>query len=218
MKITYIVALIIIFSVIFLPAVLLFGIKEFSYNPQPSLDATQRIFGDVLVSQTFISRDNNLSDIGMSIKNPNLRNKENIMLALYENGLEKRRVVVNGRNIGDGDFVKFKFTPLGGSKDKEYVYTLSAPGVFESESLEVFHTGKSSPGFNMTVDNKTIEGSISSVSFYQPENIFSLIGKVYLEWINKLAADGLFFGFYTVMILVLSGYLIGFRIPKFWRG
>lgn len=213
MKNIYTGVFLVLFSIIFLPAALLLAIKEFSFSDQPSLDATQRIFGETIVSQSFVSQDNNLSSLGMSIKNPNLQNREDIILTLFEGGVEKRKVVVSGKNIGDGNFVKFRFTPIDDSKDKKYTFILSAPQTSEDKSLEVFYKGLPSINLNMLINNQPIAGDVSFVSFYHPQNIFSLVGIVYKGWFNKLIADKLFFVTFLAVILILLGFLKGIKFP-----
>lgn len=119
----------IIFLIIFftLPGMLGFLIKDIPAFSQNSLDGTEKIYSGRKVSQEFRSDKNNLSIIGVSIKNPNLRDKNNLDMQIYSNGSLVKTVTINGANIGDGAFIKFKFDPIIDSKDKSYLITFLSP-------------------------------------------------------------------------------------------
>src|SRR3989344_7026524 len=93
--------------VVLLPLGLTFGIKYVPSGTQPPLGNTQKIYKDVVLAQSFVSLESNLSGIGVSIKNPNFANKKNLNISLLDNENKLvRSIVLNGKNIGDGDFVK----------------------------------------------------------------------------------------------------------------
>lgn len=185
-------ALAIIFCSLALPGIFSPAIRLIPNDFQPSLDLSQKVYRDASISQTFIGESNGLSGIGVSIKNPNLINKKDISLSLYQNENLLRRITLNGRSIGDGNFVKFIFDPIEDSKGKMYHAVFAAPDTEASEALEIFLT-----------KNPTGE-SLSDVIFYRPDNPIFLAFNIYGNWFKKLMADLPFLVFYVTVLLGLG--------------
>lgn len=217
MRIIYLTIVSVIFMTIFLPALLSLGIKNISHEFQPSLDRTQKIYGSITISQSFIAKDDHLSRIGMSIKNPNYAYKKDLLFILVDaEGKKLRDVTLNGKNIPDGEFIKFKFTPVEISKNQRLTYILSAPQARQQDALEVFLTNQKTTGVDLAyVDDEEVN-SISFVSFYKSTNPFSLIFKIYSEWFNRLVSDRYFFVIYLLSILSITVYLTAKFLPGYW--
>lgn len=211
----------IIFLSLFLPGMLTFGISNIPQNDQPSLDRTQKLYGDLMVSQVFMSTANNLSGIGLSIKNPNLLNKKDVILSIYaEDGILLRTVSLNGARIADGKFVKFRFAPIKISENRQFLFTLTAPSTSreeadENRALEVFLANQQpSNVFNLTIGDKIISGSsVSYVAFYKPPYPTYVLENIYSKWIRNFVADLPFFIIYMVLIFTLAGLLL-YRFSK----
>lgn len=191
MRLVQFTTVLILFLVILLPAILSFGVRYIPNDFQPSLDIPERVYNTTVVSNSLVGTYDNLAGVGVSIKNPNLANKKDINFSLYENGKLTRTLTLNGKSIGDGNFVKFLFLPIPDSKDKQYTFIFSAPGVNENEALQVFLTK---------------ERTVSFVSFYKPQNLISVMLSIYGNWFNKLVSELPFFATYLLLILGL-GYL-----------
>lgn len=197
--------------ILFLPALAGLGVRLVPNKFQPSLDWTQKIYGDVAVSQPLISTSDRLSGVGVSIKNPNLINQEDIIMSLYRGNDLMRVVTINGKSIGDGNFVKFLFEPLPGSKGQIYQVVFSAPSSPIEKALEIFVT-KDPSWEKMIVRNKDSSVGLSMVVFYRPSGPISLLTDIYKEWFKKFASDSSFFIFYgTIFALGLGYLLIGVR-------
>jgi hypothetical protein len=173
--------------VIFLvPAILAMTLKMVPAGDQPGYNSDQKlsIYGKRGISQRFISKEKNLTAIGTSIKNPNLKNKKEIILSLYdENNKLIRTSVLNGQNIQDGDFVKFVFEPVPNSLNKTYLFTIFSPEAGPEETIEVFYI--SSPADSVleyTYDEKTYPGGLPIVTFHKPESKWEVVKKVYASW------------------------------------
>ncbi len=192
--------------VISAPAILSLGIRLVPNSFQPSLDGTQKVYGEVKVSSDISSSSNNLSGIGLSIKNPNLINKKDINLSVFSNGNLLRSVTLNGRSIGDGNFIKFIFDPIDDSKGKVYNMVFSAPGVADGEALEIFLTSNPD-GSGIKVGKDVHTEGLSDVVFYHPSNPLSLATIIYEELIGRLAKDMMFFAFYIIILGGLGAYL-----------
>lgn len=210
----------IIFLSLFLPGVLSFGIRNIPQNEQPSLDRTQKLYGDLVVSQVFISTTNNFSGIGLSIKNPNLLNKKDVILSIYGmDGNLVRTVSLSGTSISDGKFVKFRFTPIEISENRRFLFTLKAPSTSreeadENRALEVFLTNQQpSNVLILTIGDKIIEGSVSYVAFYKPPYPTYVLETIYSKWVRNFIADLPFFIIYMALIFTLAGLLL-YRFSK----
>lgn len=222
MKLIFFTTIFIIFVSLILPTILSFGIRNIPQNNQPPLDKTQKLYGDLLVTQLFLSTNDNFSGLGFSIKNPNLLNKKDVVLSIYtEDGNLERIVSLNGAGIEDGKFVKFKFEPVKISENKKFLFSLSSPETSKAEAdenraLEVFLTNEKPENvFNLTIGDKIIsDASISFVAFYKPPYPTYVLEKIYLNWIKKFAADTPFFIVYTLLILTVGGFLTYLFIQK----
>lgn len=199
-----IVRLAIIFTILFLlsPVLLLSGIKNYPGVNQPSLNTTQKIYGNVTLSQSFLSRENNLSAIGMSIKNPNLNNKEQIKLALSGDDIYLESIK-NGANITDGGFVKFDFPPVRDSADKIYNFAVSSPSSNKEEALEVFLTDNPPPGSKeFKVTGNLFKEAVAFVPYYKTTfiNIANLVGT---DLLKRILSDLVFFSLYIILVFSL---------------
>lgn len=199
-----------IFLVILLPMFLSFGIRFVPDRFQPSLGVTQKVYDDVEVSQRFIASEDNLSTLGMSIKNPNLVNKKEIRLSIYDQDENLvRESVLSGMNIEDGKFVKFKFDPIYDSRNKEYRFVLSALSTQKHEALEVFLTSDNLPGVEKSyIDLEESEYSTSFVPFYKPKNFFEVGLNIYSQWIGKFLKDTAFAFGYLALVVSMTIFII----------
>lgn len=216
MKLITFTTITVIFIALILPAVLSFAVVNIPNNDQPSLDKTQKIYGDLIVFQAFTSKTENLATIGMSIKNPNLANKKDITLSIYdEGGILLRSVTINGKNIADGKFVKFKFEPIVGSQNKNFTFTLMSPTTSKedadkNEALEVFLSDQTIEGASiLRIGDREVSNSIVSfVSFSKPPYPTYVMENIYSKWFNKFSADWQFLIIYTVLVFTLAGFLL----------
>lgn len=206
MKNIYLLIGIIILGVLMLPGILALGIRLVPSGFQPSLDFTQKVYKEVSIVQTFTATSNQLSGIGVSIKNPNLINKENIFLSLYQGDVLLRQVTLNGRSIDDGNFVKFIFSPISDSKGGDYRAVFTAPDPTSGEALEIFLT-KNVIGEPVVVGQEKRLERLSDVIFYRPANLFAVSLDIYGGWLRKFTADLPFAGFYILSFVLGLGYL-----------
>lgn len=172
-----------------IPAFLAASINMTPANDQPGYDSNVRlsIYGERQITQTFISRQKNLMAIATSIKNPNLKNKKDITLNLYDESENLiRSSVLNGFNIGDGDFMKFIFGEIKDSKDVKYSFTLSSPASGPGEILEVFIIEPNEDILEYSYEDEDHFGGIPMVTFHKPESSLETVKLVYSNWISKL--------------------------------
>lgn len=192
MRFTLVFILILIFV---LPSVLSFGIRYLPGGIQPPFAGTIKIDQNYSPSQSFTASLDNLSGIGVSFKNPNLINKKDIKLEIYQDQNLLRSSILNGNQIADGNFVRFHFDQVINSKNQQYIFKLSAASVLNNEALEVFLTPNS---------------EISFISLYKPAYFFTPIIMIYSSWINKFFQDVSFAVFY----LLLCGLVVSLSFRK----
>jgi hypothetical protein len=157
---------------------------------QPGYNSDQRIsiYGTRGLSQKFVSKEKNLVAIGTSIRNPNLKNKKEILFNLYDDkGVLIRISLLNGLNIQDGAFVKFVFEPIADSSNKTYVFTIDSPEAGPEETIETFYINKPTDSIiEFIYDKKTHPGGIPLVTFHKPESKLEVIMKVYSSLFSRL--------------------------------
>ena len=177
-----------------LPGLLSFGIRYLPVEVQLPLGATERIYGNKFIEGKLLSPYNNFNGVGLSFKNPNLQNKEEIIFKITkENGELTRTTVLSGRTVPDGGFVRFMFEPIADSKGVKYDFTLTSPSSREKDALEVY----------LSKDSNTP----ASVIYYKPLSKVVLLRNIYSGWINRFWEDKAFAIFYLGIIFLGFGYL-----------
>lgn len=189
-KMIWLTSLFVIFLVFIVPGMLASTLDIIPYGDQPGYNSNQRlaVYGERTVSQKFISTEKNLAAIGTSIRNPNLKNKKEIILSLYDEDKNLVRTsTLNGQNFQDGDFVKFVFPEISDSEGKIYTFTISSPLAGPEETVEVFYFGGATENIlEYTYDEKSYPGGLPIVTFYKPNSKLEVIKKVYSNWLSRL--------------------------------
>ncbi|KKS95156.1 MAG: hypothetical protein UV71_C0011G0009 [Microgenomates group bacterium GW2011_GWC1_43_13] len=189
-KLIWFTTITILFLVFIAPAFLALGIKMIPGENQPGYDPAQRlsIYQTRNVTQQFTSQDANLSAIGTSIRNPNLKNKKDIILTLFNENMEIiRTTTINGQNVEDGNFIKFVFEIVPNSENKTYFISLSSPDAGPEEMIEVFYS-HNMPGWieQYTYDQEVQPGGLPIVLYFKPVSKFAVIKDIYSNWFSRL--------------------------------
>lgn len=211
MKPLWITTVVIILLVFILPGLLSLGIRFEQFGHQPSLDRVENIDANNSISQDFISPQNRLTGIALSLKNPLFRNKKDIILTLYNFGNQPiRTATLNGAHIQDGGLVKFMFDPINDSEGKNYLYILSASQVDPKDSLQVFYTvNKQSWVNDVKFNGEDVTGyAVSFAPLYKQASTLALATNIYSGWFGRLMMDTVFLIAYLIILASLSGYLI----------
>ena len=188
-KMIWLTTVSVLFLVFIVPGIMAFAIDIIPANDQPGYDYNKRlsIYGERQITQVFISKDKNLTAIGTSIKNPNLKNKKEIFFNLYdENGSLIRQSILNGLNIEDGDFVKFVFAKINDSLNKTYTFTLSSPAAGPGEIIEVFIIKPTEDILEYSYGEETHPGGAPIVTFHRPDSQVEIVKMVYSNWLSRL--------------------------------
>lgn len=177
--------------VFLVPVVLSMALKMIPINTQPGFnyDVRTSIYRDRVFVQKFTAKENNLTAIGMSIRNPNLKNKAEIYFNLMNlDGSIIRGVSINGMNLEDGSFTKFVFDPIPDSLGKEYLFTISTPAAGPEETIELFVIGtdEASGIVEYSYMGEASPGGTSIVQYVKPVNKITTVKEVYTSLISKL--------------------------------
>ncbi|MEK7472757.1 MAG: hypothetical protein AAB625_01830 [Patescibacteria group bacterium] len=182
-----------IFTILFLlfvvPGLLASFIKMIPANDQPGYGSkgSVSIYGQRDFTQYFVSKNKNLVAIGTTIKNPNLKNKKDIIFNLYDDSDNLiRTTTLNGFNIGDGDFVKIVFENVVDSENKKYYFILSSPSAGDEETIGVFLTEPTDEILEFIYDDETHLGGAPIVTYHKPDSRLEVIKVVYSNLFSKL--------------------------------
>ncbi len=188
-KMIWLTTLFVIFLIFIVPGILALTLDVVSAGDQPGYNSDKRlaIYGERGVSQKFVSKEKNLTAVGTSIRNPNLKNKKEVIFNLYdEKGNLIRTSILNGQNFQDGDFVKFYFGPIPDSENKTYSFTLFSPGAGPEETIEVFYFNSSTQNIiEYTYDEKVYPGGLPLVTFHKPGSKWEVVKSVYSGWLSR---------------------------------
>ncbi|MBL7036469.1 hypothetical protein ISR94_01285 [Candidatus Microgenomates bacterium] len=179
----------ILFVIFVFPALMASTINMTPSGVQPGYkyDIRLSIYKERDIKQEFVSREKNLTAVATSIRNPNLKNKKEIILNLYdENNTLLRTSLLSGKNIEDGDFVKFVFEPINDSADVKYNFTLSSPDSGLGETIEVFIIEPTGEVLNYTYGEETKEGGVPLVTFHKPSTKWEIVKRVYSNLFSRL--------------------------------
>lgn len=217
MKLAVFTIILVFLLIIVTPILLTFGIKYLPGQIQPSLGSTQKIYGNQTIFQSFMSPKDNLAGIGVSLKNPNLENKEDVVVNIYDDNRNLiRSATLNGKTIDDGKFVKFLFEPIQYSKDQKFVWSISAKNAPLEKALEVFLT-KENPSWilDLRINDKSSDEDLSFVTLHKVSSWKEIIILVYSNLASKLTSDLPFFVIYTLLLISLMIYLgLGLKKAK----
>lgn len=206
MKLVYSTKILILILVILIPGILGLGIRKIPSGFQTSLSDTENVYSGISVVQTFRADQNNLSAVALTIQNPFLRNKNDLILNVKTDNGQNRSTTINGANIADGNYQYFSFEPIADSKGQNITLTFQSPQTNPQQSLGLYHTEDNSFG-SFSVNGVTKSGRLAFVSYYSPKNIFETWGMLYGNWLDKLFLDLPFAIFYSFIIVLAVGFL-----------
>lgn len=216
MKKTIATTVLIVIMVFVVPGVMSVAIESLPANSQPPFTTSQRVFRDEVINQKFVSDAENISAIGLSLKNPNLKEQTDVVLKVYdEKGVLLRESSINGKYISDGGFIKFKFFPIEQSKNSNFSFSLTSSMPLSDHNLEIFLTEENGSGSGLEINQKVVDHkNISYVVFEKVLDRKGVLIDTYKNWWNKFAEDSFFAGFYIIFIFGIIYYFLKLNIKK----
>lgn len=200
------ITILVVVAVFIIPFASSLLIRYIPENSQPSLDQTVKVYGKQTVSQSIKVGHNGFSQIGLSIKNPNLANKKDITLTVTENGTVIHHATLNGAHIPDGKFMKFTFDPIFGSNNKTFQITIAAHDANINDTLEIFVTKEIES--EVLVGDDKIPGSLSLVSYYKSPTFLYPFSQIIHNVLVRFGLDLPFTVSYLVVVLGCLLYLV----------
>lgn len=156
-----------------------FGLRRVPDSAQMQSDKLQPVYNDQPVSQTITPVNNGLNTVVIYLKNARLLNTDPLLFSLSDSGGRiLRDIHISGRNIGDGETVRFQFPPLPDSAGRTYTLLLQAPDTaFDEPLIEVgFSSSDVYPGGQSGLPGET--GDMSFQLFYRPGNYAALASEL----------------------------------------
>ena len=190
-KMIWLTVLFVLALVFVAPVFLSLSLSMTPANIQPGYDPGIRlsIYRDRVFTQKFVSGAQNLTAVGLSIRNPNLKNKAGIIFNLYDSsGNLIRTIAINGQNLEDGSFTKFIFDPIPDSLGRQYEFSLSSPAAGPEETIEVFiiESDKDSGITEYSYLGETHAGGTPMVAYEKPESKSETVKSVFSSWLSRL--------------------------------
>ena len=171
-----------------IPSLLLVNIPQ---SKQLDLKYPEKLYGEKIIGFE-INSNENINAIGVSIKNANLQNKNNIYLRAYsENGSLLGESMVSGYSVGDGDFVKFKFpNVIKNNGDTKLEFSSSAS--VSDNAFEIYMTNENTPSYQVFTHSNKLSLSAQQVKLF----------------IDHFGADKIFAILYLVIMICLSAFIL----------
>lgn len=195
----------VLFMITVLPVFLTFLIKIIPGSIQPSLTTTKKIYQEYAYYQSFISPEENLAGIGVSIKNPNFINKKTLYFNLYDDRNKvSRTITLNGQSIADGKFVRIFFEPVRNSKKQMFSWFISSPDSTVDDAMEIFLTDQF-PKWSLELKTKSevFDRNFSYVTLHKPTSLFDVFNRVLTTWSAHILADSIFFVCWAILVTLL---------------
>ncbi|HBC72846.1 TPA: hypothetical protein DCZ90_03485 [Candidatus Amesbacteria bacterium] len=158
-----------------------------------------------------VPRNNGLNTVLIFFKNPNLGNTDRLIFSLsLPGGAELRHIEISGRNIGDGETVRFQFPPVPDSAGITYLLTISTPDTSPGtpyplsvafSSVDAYLPGRVISPAGMT-------GDLSFQLFYAPVSRGELVADLWHLFLPRVLSLHLFLT--TAFVLIF-----GFRFLRF---
>lgn len=202
MKLIKFNVLFVLLLLLIIPFLLSFKLHTLPDRLQPGLKGTERIYKDHILSQGFLSNSDNLSGVGLSIKNPNFSNKNELVYLIKDSDGNTVRIgSINGRNIPDGDFIVLKFEPVTNSKNRQFYFELSSPTSPENESFEVYFSEEDNfAEQKLKTDGRPTNLNLAYVIYYTQNSQVLVFLNVAELFVSRFFRDTTFFVFYTLLI------------------
>ncbi len=203
----FFLTIIFIVCLVLLPGILSLGITAVPINVQPGLAGTIKIYGNNQILEQLTCPSNHITQIGISFKNPSLNNKKDLYLKI-EDEMKNilAEIIVNGKFISDGGFVKFKLSKeLNCLNQKIYLRLLSSDSTYD-DALEVLLSNKligDFESFIMTESKISQKQNINLVFFISSTDKLKLASSIYEQWWNKFMMDNIFATLYISLVLGL---------------
>lgn len=179
---------------------------------QVQTDRLVPIYSKKPLDQSFISNFNGLNSISIYLKNRSLLNTQPLIFNLHDaSGDLVREINISGRNIGDGESVRFQFEPISDSMKKKYLLHLSAPLTLQNDvPIEAGFSNSDTYMFGSS-DLAYEPGDLSFQTYYRPQNRVEQLSGIIQHWQNLLSWRFLISILIVTQVFTVTARVVGFR-------
>ncbi len=175
---------ILLIIILIIPAITLLNLRKEIGIKQTDEGRVLYFYGNQDYRFSFISPKENLNSVVIKLKNISIRNSKPLFFYLNDNQNTIRQIKINGSNIGDSSMVRFAFSEIEESKNKEYTVILSSP---ESDINNAI-------GIHTDVLNHPV-----ITTYHIPSSKTQLIIKVYKNFADKILVDKIFIALWLAL-------------------
>ena len=177
------------------------GLRRVPDSAQYTTQKTLPLYAGQPLAQTIIPRHDGLNTVLIYLKNPALANIDPVDFELKStSGQVLRTIPLSGRNIGDGDTVRFQFPPVSPSAGITFIIQLSAPQTLPGSvpvAVGFSHMDSYPAGQSLQTGEA---GDMSFQLFYFPQNKILLLGEMWANIFPKVVN----FRFQVLALAVLA--------------
>lgn len=199
----------IIISLIYLISLLIilllatfFGLRRIPDSAQRQNNRLVPIYLNAPIIQTITPNHNGLNLVMVFLRNQSLLNTDKLIFSLSSNNnVQLRKLEISGRNIGDGENIRFQFPPLSTSENQTYLLKLEAPETRIGQNK--IEAGFSNQDVYLLGSSPVQPGDLTFELYYRPQSPTKIIYEVAGLFIQKITPLGFWLsvGFY-----LLAGY------------
>lgn len=186
-----------------------FGIKSVPMIIQDRYNQpTGEIYGDIVIGQSFVATENNLSRVDIQFATSTRKNTEEIIFGLREAASTREivNITLSAENIIDGAYHNFVFDPIPESKEKSYIFYIHSPRSTPGSNIAICYTAEDvySNG-TAQINDKPIEGDLRFRVYYT-YTLLDIISSTFKKFMrdNPFAlAYTLFIGVISLLVMIL---------------
>lgn len=177
-----------------------FLVKRVNEISQFTVDRFVPIIPSKPIVQTFSVKNKGLSEVVVFMRNPQVKNTDPLTLEIQDDDSNTlREVAINGRNIGDGVDVPFKFTPVL-SDLNEFKILIKVPKLVDQPSrIEVGFSNNNT----LIQGSSTEPGDLSFQTFYTPSSKLEMAKSIISSFMSNMAS--------VQLLLVVTAWFIAFK-------
>ena len=159
-------------------------IRRISDAYQPVVNRLVPIINSKPMKQEIYSSFDGLTSVEVFLKNRIILNNQPLVFSLWHKSEKLREIPANGSNVGDGENVRFQFSPLTDSANRSYTLVLEAnQTTTQNVPIEVCISNDDTY-LNGKVDGEP--GDISFQTYYRPQNRAQVMKSLAGEFIHKI--------------------------------
>jgi len=197
-----------IVPVIILIFLTVFAVKRIPDSSQEISERLVPITRTHPVTQSIIPVNNGFNTVVIYLRNKMLLNTDPLIFYLTDTQNQVlRQLTISGRNIGDGETIRFQFPPLSDSAGKLYTIRLEAPQTnFGSNIIEAgFSNSDTYPEGSSQDIQET--GDLSFQFFYRPESKLVLLQNLFSRFVSQTLSVRFLVVFPVTLVVLYFLYL-----------